>query len=99
MAAVRAVEVAHHLAQADRLERERVVGALPRAVQREVLLDDARAEHIGRDGHRDAVVVAREADDRVREQRSRYVAITPQVELVELGRVAGRALQDARAAD
>src|SRR6187200_1061701 len=35
----RAIEVTDHLAQPDRLERERVVGALHRAIQREVLFD------------------------------------------------------------
>ena len=94
---VGALEVAHHLAQPDRLERERVVGALHRAVQREVLLDDAGAEDVGGHRHRDAVVVAREPDDRA----GKPFAVRgddAQVELLERRRIAGRALQDARAA-
>ena len=50
-------------------------------------------EHVRGDGHRDAVVVAREPDDRVRELLA--VGLDhAQVELVPLRRVAGRALQD-----
>ena len=48
---VRALEVANQLAQANRLQRERVIGALAGTVQREVLLDDSRAEHVGSHGH------------------------------------------------
>src|SRR2546425_2357750 len=64
----RAPEVAHELAQPDRLQREAVVGALQRAVEREVLLDDPAAEHVRRDRHRDPVVVPRVADDGLREE-------------------------------
>ena len=89
----RAPEVADELAQADRLEREAVVGALHRAVEREVLLDDARAEHVGRDRHRDAAVVPGVADDGVGEELPVGVDHA-QVELLPLGRVAGGALED-----
>ena len=81
------------LRRPDRLEREAVVGALHRPVEREVLLDDPAAEHVGGDRHRDPVVVARVADDRVREQLA--VGLDhAQVELVPvLGRIAGGALE------
>src|SRR5262245_1217538 len=44
---VRALEIAHHLAQTDRLERERMIGALHRAIEREVLLHDAGTQNVG----------------------------------------------------
>src|SRR5262245_3303589 len=89
----RALEVTDELAQADRLEREAVVGALHRSVEREVLLDDAAAEHVRRDRHRDPVVVAGVADDRALEQLPVGLDHT-QVELVPvLDRIAGGALE------
>src|SRR3989441_6690849 len=66
--APRTLKVAHELAQAGRLQREDVVGAFHCPVQREVLLDDPRAEHVGGDRHRDPVVVSGVAHDRLREQ-------------------------------
>ena len=56
-------EPAHSLGH----ERERMVGALPRVIQGEVLLDDARAEHVADQRHRDAALVVGEADDELRE--------------------------------
>ena len=60
---MRGLEVADELAEAGRLERGRVVGALPRAVLGEVALEPRRAERVRGDVDRDAEVVAREADE------------------------------------
>ena len=52
-----AAEIAHELPHPLRHQGERVIRALGRVAQREMLLDHARAEHV-RDGrHRDAVLV------------------------------------------
>jgi len=60
----RALEVAHHLWHADRLERKRVVSALPGVIEREMFFDDAPAKHVSGDGHDDAVrVVGKSGDD------------------------------------
>ena len=91
---VGALEVAHHLAQADRLERERVVGPLHRTVQREVLLDDPRAQHVRRHRHGDAVVVAGDSRSTAPGNRSRYCVDHSQIELLERRRIPGGALQD-----
>ena len=60
-----APQVAHELAHALGHQGERVVGALRRVAEREVLLDHARAEHVRDQCHRDAVLVVGEADDDV----------------------------------
>src|SRR5712692_6860729 len=89
----RALEVAHELAQPHRLQREAMVGALQRAVQREVLLDDTAPEHVGRDRHRDPVVVPRVADDGLGEELP--VGLDhAQVEFLPFRGIAGRALED-----
>ena len=56
-----APQVAHELPHALGHQRERVVGALRRVAEREVLLDHARAEHVGDECHRDPVLVVGEA--------------------------------------
>src|SRR5215204_3540085 len=89
----RAIEVADHLAQADRLERERMVGAFHRAIQREMFFDDARTEHVGGEGHGDAVVVARETHDRLREMIA-IGADHSQVEFFERRRISRGALKN-----
>ncbi len=58
-----ALEVADEPAHPVGHERVRVIGALPGVVEREVLLEHARAEHVGNRGHRDPVVVVGEPDD------------------------------------
>ena len=71
-----------------------MVGALRGVVEREVLLDHARAEHVGDERHRDAVLVVGEPDHEAREplaQRRDDV----QVQVVRVGRIRGGALQDA----
>src|SRR5439155_17985183 len=89
-----AVQVAHEPPQALRHERERLVGALPRVVEREVLLDHACAEHEADERHGDPALVVGETDREVGEA----LAIDldhAQVELVDLARIRGRALHQA----
>ena len=71
-----------------------MVRALRRVVEREVLLDHARAEHVGHESHGDAVLVIGQPDHEAWEplaQRGDDV----QVQVVRVGGVGGRALQDA----
>jgi hypothetical protein len=60
-------QIVYHRLHALRLQAERLVGALPGPVEREMLLDDARAERVGHRGHRNARIVRAPADDFVRE--------------------------------
>jgi len=89
-----ALEIAHHAPQAGGLQAERLIGALPRPVQGEVLFEDARPEHIGDQRHGDAGVVPRKPDDHVR-KGLRERLDHPEVQLFIGGGIAGRALQDA----
>ena len=57
-----ALEVAHELPHPLGHQREGVIGALRGVAQREVLLDDAGAEHVRDERHRDPVLVVGEAD-------------------------------------
>ena len=75
-------------------EREGVVGALPCVVQREVLLDDARSEHVADERHRDPALVIREPDDEVGEALAVRLDHT-EVELLDLARVRRGALHHA----
>ena len=88
------VEVADEPAHPVRHQRERVVGALPGVVEREVLLDHARAEHVAEQRHRVAVLVVGEPDHDLRiplAQRRDHA----QVQLLHLDRIRRRALQHA----
>jgi hypothetical protein len=57
------VKIPDHLLHADGFERQRVIGALPCVIEREMLFDDPRTNHVGDRGHRNAVVVVRQADN------------------------------------
>ena len=88
------VQVPDEAAHAVRHQRVRVVGALPGVVQREVLLERPRAEHVGDGRHGDAVVVVGEPDDELRvalPQRRDH----REIEVLDLRRVRGRAVQHA----
>ena len=92
-----AVEIPDEPAHPVGHERVRVIGALPGVVEREVLLEHARAEHVRDRRHRDPVVMVREPDHELgvallqrRDHR--------EVEILDLGRVRGRAVEDAELA-
>ena len=70
-------------------ERERVIRALPRMVEREVLLDDARAEHVADERHRDPALVVGEPDHELGEALAVRLDDT-EVELLDLARVRPR---------
>ncbi len=65
----RATKITKHLMKTDGFERERIVGALPGAVQSKMLLENPGSEHIGDGRHGDAVVVVGKADNDLGEIR------------------------------
>jgi Dolichyl-phosphate-mannose-protein mannosyltransferase len=88
-------EIPDQLAHPFRYERERVVGALPRVAQREVLLNHPGTEHVSDDRHRNPVLMVGETDDDLR------VALAvggdhAQVELLDAYRICGGALEHAK---
>ena len=89
-----AVEVADEPAHALGHERERVVGALRRVIEREVLLDHPGAEHERDESHRDPALVIREPDDEVRIPLAIRLD-DAEVQLLHRARVRGGALEQA----
>ena len=77
----RAFEVSHHLAKAERLERERVVGTLHRAVGVKCFSTNARAEHVG--GHKPSRSRCRARKPITASGRARGTARHPEIELLE----------------
>ena len=89
-----AAQITHEASHPVGHERVGVVGALPRVVQREVLLEDPGAEHERDRGHCNAVVMVGETDHEV------GVALAErgddrEVQVLDLGRVGGGAVEHA----
>ena len=88
-----ALEVADEPAHPVGHQRERVIRALPGVVEREVLLEDARAEHVADERHRDPVVVVGEADHELRVALAQ-LADDGEVQILDVRRVGRRAVED-----